>query len=93
MPIYEYQSLGPGCPHCEQRFEVFQHLSEPALDRCPHCQQPCRRLISAPNLAVGSAHLLKEKHFSEHGFSQYRRTEKGKYEKTAGPGPERISGD
>lgn len=93
MPIYEYQTSANGCPYCRERFEVFQRVSEPTLTVCPHCGQPCQRLISAPHVAIGGAHLLKEKHFSEHGFTQYRRTEKGKYEKTAGPGPDKISGD
>jgi hypothetical protein len=37
--------------------------------------------------------VLKESHFSERGFTQYRRVDKGKYEKTAGPGPDKISSD
>ena len=68
-------------------------MSDPELTQCPECGNPCRRVISAPNVAVGGSHHLKESHFSERGFTQYRRVEKGKYEKTAGNGPETIGSE
>jgi hypothetical protein len=49
------------------------------------------RVISAPSVAVGGAHLLKESHAEKHGFTQYRRAGKGVYEKTMGKGPKYIS--
>jgi putative FmdB family regulatory protein len=93
MPIYEYRPISGACEHCHGRFDAWQKLAEPALAACPKCGQPCERLISAPNVAMGGSHVLKEKHFSEKGFTQYRKTEKGQYEKTAGPGPDKISSD
>ena len=93
MPIYEYRPLGPSCDHCREKFEAWQKMSEPALTACPACGQACERVISAPSIASGSGHVLKDSHFSERGFTQYRKVDKGKYEKTAGPGPDKISSD
>jgi hypothetical protein len=50
-------------------------------------------VISASPVIVGRSHHLREGHFSKHGFTQHRKVEKGKYEKTAGPGPDTISGE
>jgi hypothetical protein len=49
-------------------------------------------VISAPAIAMGNAHTLKERHAEKHGFTQYRRAGGGVYEKTAGKGPKYISG-
>jgi hypothetical protein len=37
--------------------------------------------------------VLREGHLAKHGFTQYRKVGKGKYEKTAGKGPSTISDD
>ncbi len=93
MPIYEYAPVSGACDRCAGRFEVMQSIHDPALITCPDCGQPIRRMLSAPAIASGGSHLLRESHFSKHGFTQYRRVAKGHYEKTAGPGPEMIRDD
>ena len=93
MPIYEYAAASKGCPHCEGHFDVLQKLSEPTLTQCPQCGAAIVRVISAPSVAMGNSHLLKEKNVEKSGFTQYRRAGKGVYEKTAGKGPKYISGD
>ena len=93
MPIYEYAAVDQGCPHCKAHFDVLQKLSDAPLGVCPECGAPVQRVISAPSVAVGNSHLLKESHVEKHGFTQYRRAGKGVYEKTAGKGPKFISGD
>ncbi len=94
MPIYEYQARteAAACSHCRSGFERLQKLADAALLACPQCGHPVRRVISAPNVQRGQAHVLKPKHVEERGFTQYRKVGKGKYEKTAGKGPEKISG-
>ncbi len=54
MPIYEYESIdtGEACGKCRVRFEVFQGISEPPLQRCPSCGKPIRKLISWCRAAV-----------------------------------------
>jgi len=93
MPIYEYAAVDQGCPHCKGHFDVLQKLSDAPLGVCPECGAPVQRMISAPSVAMGNSHLLKESHVEKHGFTQYRRAGKGVYEKTAGKGPKFISGD
>lgn len=90
MPIYEYRCDNPACAERDSRYERLQRLHEPDAP-CPHCGAPGTRLISAPSVAMGGSHHLKEKHFSERGFTQYKRLEKGVYEKTAGTGPAIIA--
>jgi len=40
MPTYEYE-----CKTCGKTFEVFQSMSDPAIESCPECGKPVRRLI------------------------------------------------
>lgn len=89
MPIVEYRGRSD-CPLCGGRFEHWQKLGEPDLERCPRCQSPVQRLISAPSVHRGQRQQLSEKNLARHGFTQYRRVAKGVYEKTAGEGPPLI---
>lgn len=94
MPIFEYRASGEsGCAHCRDGFDQLQKLSEPPLEHCPRCGAPVQQQIGAPALAIGGAHLLKEKKIGDAGFTQYRKIGKGVYEKTAGKGPGIIRGD
>ncbi len=94
MPIHEYFPLqGPGCALCCYGFERLHGAHEAPLSHCPACGTPLRRALSAPTILEGQAHVLRESHLARHGFVQYRRAEKGRYEKTAGDGPETIGGD
>jgi putative FmdB family regulatory protein len=92
VPIYEYQADAGGCARCATRFEVLQSLSAAPLTACPDCGAPCHRVVSAASVVGGGAHRLGEKHVAKHGFTQYRKVGKGKYEKTAGKGPDTIEG-
>jgi putative FmdB family regulatory protein len=93
MPIYEYAAITKGCPHCEAHFDLRQKMSDAELTVCPQCGAPVRRVLSAPNVAMGNAHTLKESNVAKGGFTQYRRAGNGVYEKTVGKGPKFISGD
>jgi putative FmdB family regulatory protein len=93
MPIYEYRTEHTGCAHCEAGFECLEKLDADPLELCPQCGAEVRRVISAPALAIGAAHLLKEKTVAQKGFTKYQKIGKGVYEKTAGKGPKIISGD
>jgi putative FmdB family regulatory protein len=93
MPIYEYAAVDQSCAYCAAHFDVRQKLSDAELTVCPQCGATVKRVLSAPNVAIGSAHVLKESNVAKKGFTQYRRAGKGVYEKTAGDGPKFISGD
>lgn len=40
MPTYEYR-----CDDCEHQFEVFQKMSDDAVEECESCGSPVRRLL------------------------------------------------
>jgi len=93
MPIYEYQaSSDERCEYCTNGFELLRKISEPAVTECPQCGAPAERKISAPNLG-GSGPAMDNANIEKHGFTQYKKSGKGVYEKTAGKGPDVISGD
>jgi len=79
MPIYEYKPVGEGCEHCSGGFEVFQQLGEPPLQKCPRCGARVQKVLSSfqtTKYGEPSARNLKE-----HGFSKFRKTADGTYEK------------
>jgi putative FmdB family regulatory protein len=92
MPIYEYAAID-ACLQCGGTFEIIAKMSDADLSTCPTCGKSVQRVISATPSISGTAHLMKEKHFSERGFTQYKRAGKGVYEKTAGSGPQFIADD
>jgi len=91
MPIYEYQAAGQtSCNHCKNAFEVMQKLTDQTLMFCPECHNPVSRKISRPNLSTTTP-SLKQDNLDKHGFTQFKKVEKGVYEKTAGKGPDFIT--
>lgn len=93
MPIYEYQPDSDNhCDFCADGFELLRKISEPPVERCPRCGASVRRKLSAPSLGK-SGTSLDAANIEKHGFTQYKRSGKGVYEKTAGKGPNVISDD
>lgn len=91
MPIYEYQAAGrEACDYCVNGFDVMQKMSDEPVTLCPECHNPVKRKISAPNLASPAPSLSNES-IEKHGFTQFKKVEKGVYEKTAGKGPDFIT--
>ena len=93
MPIYEYVPTDCGCAACRNGIERLQRIADPPLATCPECGATLKRVISAPQVVAGQSHVLRESHLDKHGFTQYRKVGKGKYEKTAGTGPAKLGDD
>lgn len=90
MPIYVYEpSTDEHCRYCLGGFERQQRVDAARLERCPECGSPVRRVISA-SLLARPAPSISEKNIGDKGFTQYRKLEKGVYEKTVGKGPDII---
>lgn len=70
----------------------MRKINEPELEYCPSCGGKVTQIISAPNLTK-SGPVLDSSNIEKHGFTQYRKSGKGVYEKTAGKGPNVISAD
>lgn len=94
MPFYTYQcATVECCDKCRDGFDVLQKLNAQTITLCPECNNKVKRVISAPNVVCGHAHLMKPANVEKTGFTQYKRAGGGVYEKTAGKGPKYISGD
>lgn len=95
MPVYRYRAVDEdaGCTTCSPGFEQRQRIHEEPLAACAACGAPIQRILFAPYVAGGDAHRLREGHLEKHGFTQYRRVGKGRYEKTAGRGPDTLADD
>ncbi len=94
MPFYTYQAkTEESCDKCLEGFDVLQRLNADPLGRCSECGNLVTKVISAPNVVSGKAHLTTDKTAEKKGFTKYKRAGKGVYEKTAGKGPKYISGD
>ena len=92
MPIYEYAPASGQCEKCNGVFEVMQRLADAKLTACPTCGQPCERRIS--KVALGGTWSLSDSKIQQSGLTQYKKGDKGVYEKTAGTdGPEHLFRD
>lgn len=91
MPFYEYKAKSASdCVHCSHGFTVLQKVTDAPLTQCRYCARPLIKLISAPNLHGVLHSNLSTQQIEKAGFTQYKRLEKGVYEKTAGQGPALI---
>ena len=91
MPIYEYEpETQESCEACEGGFEALQKPDEEALDACPECGAPCRRVLSAFGIVTSTRALLSKRNLEEKGFHMYKKSGDGVYEKAAGKGGPQI---
>jgi predicted nucleic acid-binding Zn ribbon protein len=95
MPMYVYQVIEADGSEGEI-FEVLQGMNEKPLTHHPETGQPVRRLLGLPNVAGKMSESaiksnLSSSNLERHGFTQYKKSGKGTYEKTAGKGPNVIS--
>ncbi len=86
MPTYQYQAKNApkGCPTCKNGFEELQRMKDQALTKCPSCQAPVQRVISAANVNTkvqSNKSLLSDKNLKKHGFTKLVKEAKGKYRK------------
>ena len=84
MPLYDYAPVSGHCDTCNGRFEVMQRIADAKLTACPTCGQACERCVSA--VALGGKYSLSQSKIESSGLTQYKKTEKGVYERTAGTG-------
>ena len=89
MPRYDYEHIDQENLTCDDPFEVVQSMSEDALTVCPVCGKPVRKLISKPSFIMGVD--VSPDSAAKKGFTTYRKTGKGTYEKAGGEGPNTLS--
>jgi len=88
MPIYEYEPDDRDCLMCEGRIEVIQGIDEEPLKYCPQCGLEVVRVVSRASFKM--ARPSGADRAAEKGLTTFRRAEKGKWEKVAGPGVDMI---
>ena len=97
MPTYVYEVIEENGTAGE-RFEVDQPMSADPLTTHPMNGKPVRRVITGFRIAgkwsdIGTQDKLSDKNLDRIGFTKYVRSGDGYYEKTAGKGPNMISGN
>jgi predicted nucleic acid-binding Zn ribbon protein len=88
MPIYEYEYTEEKPEGRPRRFEWLQAVSSPPLTECPETGLPVKRVVS--RVSVTRAVKSDADKAAQHGFTTYRKTEKGLYERQAGSGPDML---
>jgi putative FmdB family regulatory protein len=89
MPLYEYAPTSGHCDACRGCFEVYQRVADAKLTRCPTCDQPVERVISAA--ALGGKYSTSDSKIKSLGLTKYKKSGDGTYERTVGSGgPETI---
>ena len=100
MPTYVYSApaasgepaIKAACEVCSVHFEIVQKMSDDALTHCPKCGGPVERIIMAPNLnGAGKYKKPSDDRLAKAGFTQYKRSGKGHYEKSFGKGPTNLA--
>ena len=96
MPTYVYRvkPAAGGCGVCHEGFEKTQRMREAALEKCPQCGAAIERVIQAPMLGnvAGKLKGPSDAAIKSAGFTKFKRSGKGNYEKQYGSGPSRLGG-
>ncbi|MDH3981840.1 MAG: hypothetical protein OES84_02945 [Kiritimatiellaceae bacterium] len=81
MPIREYAAVEPkkSCDHCREGFEEVEGIHTPAKETCPCCGAKVQRQLSAPSLGRSESGLHDRA--KNAGFTTYKKSSKGEYEK------------
>ncbi len=85
MPIYEYiteaaEDSDKCCRRCRKGFELQRPLDRPALENCPLCRNPVKKLISS----VNTPKILKPLSITDAkkaGFTVLEKKENGVFER------------
>ena len=90
MPVYEYEPDDRDCLMCEGRISVIQGIREEALKLCPWCGLEVKRVVSRASFKVATDSSPDAA--AAKGFTTFKRTEKGVWEKLAGEGADYLVG-
>lgn len=88
MPIYEYEKCDGDCEICPGRFDALQGINDDPLAYCPTCGLSVKRVVSAMRFAIDQSTNYDKA--AKQGFSTYKKSEYGVWEKVAGEGVDAI---
>ena len=83
MPVYEYEHKTDPCS-LGVIFEVTQSIQDKALNRCPACGRPVRKLISRVGISVPKTNA----ELKDLGFTKLVKRDDGVYENVTARGNE-----
>ena len=93
MPTYVYRVVrqagaapAAGEPD-EQTFEVWQSIKEPPLKHHPETGESVERVLCPPLIGKGAQ---TNSQIASAGFTKYKKTSDGKYERQAGSGGPKL---
>ena len=83
MPLYEYITTDPekGCRICRKGFEIRRPLTRPALEACPLCRNPVKKLVSRGITSPKITKPLSVSDAKKAGFTVLEKCDEGTYEK------------
>ncbi len=83
MPLYEYIASDPekGCRICLKGFELRRPLDRPALELCPLCRAPVKKLVSRGVTSPKITKPLSVSDAKKAGFTVLEKRDGGPYEK------------
>jgi putative FmdB family regulatory protein len=90
MPIYEYEPDDRDCFICENKLEILQGINDDALKLCPYCGMGICKRVSRAGFKVTKYHGAE--HAGQKGFTTYKRSEYGVWEKIGGEGADYLVG-
>jgi len=88
MPIYEYEAKEWACAICNGRFEALQSIQDEPLKYCPTCGQEVVKVISKAQIKISK--FQGHDHSGSKGFTTYKKSEEGVWEKISGEGVDAI---
>lgn len=80
MPIYEYELIEGDCKVCKGRFTLNRPVAREALDKCPLCKKPVRKVLSTFNTPKITK-PLSTSDAKKAGFTVLKKVGKGEYER------------
>ncbi len=88
MPVYEYEHVFDECEIAGTTFAVVQGIGEAPLEFCPGCGLEVRRVVSQVSVQVRRS--TDPEKAAARGFTTWKRSEQGVWEKLAGSGVDVI---
>ncbi len=80
MPIYEYELREGDCKACGGKFSLNRPVSRQALEKCPLCRKPVRKVISTFNTPTATK-PLSVSDAKNAGFTILKKIGNGEYER------------
>lgn len=90
MPIYEYEPIDRDCLICDNKLQLLQGINDEAKSLCPYCGMEIKKIVSRAGFKMEKP--TDADRAAAKGFTTYKRSEKGVWEKLGGEGADYLVG-